>query len=78
MTGPASPHSPIRAVGIPARVLGDAETLMAQLGQMFRRRPRLGVTDLGHRPDLVAELDESRLDRIYVAPNVAAVVHCRP
>ena len=43
-------------------ILGDAKTLMAQFGQMFGRRARLGVAHLGHRPDLVAQGDETRLD----------------
>ena len=36
-------------------LLGDAETLMAQFGQMFGGRARLGVADLGHRPDPVGQ-----------------------
>ncbi|MEH2625125.1 hypothetical protein V1292_003180 [Bradyrhizobium sp. AZCC 1719] len=35
-------------------LLRDAETLMTQLGEMFGARSRLGVADLGHRPDPVA------------------------
>ena len=56
-------------------ILGDAETLMAQLGQMFGAGSRLGVADFGHRPDPVAERDETRLDRVDATPNVTAVVH---
>ena len=56
-------------------ILGDAESLMAQLGQMFGGGARLGVADLGHRPDPVAQLDETRFDRVNAAPNVATVVH---
>src|SRR6478736_4097981 len=56
-------------------ILGDAETLMAQLGQMFGGRARLGVAHFGHAPDFVAERHETRLDRINAAPNVIAIVH---
>ena len=56
-------------------LLGDAETLMAQLGQMFGGRARLGVADLGHRPDPVARGDEARLDRVDATPDVTAVIH---
>ncbi len=48
---------------------------MAQLGQMFGGGARLGVADFGHRPDPVAQGDETRLDRINATPNVTAVVH---
>ena len=34
-------------------IFGDAKTLVAQFGQMFGGRARLGVADLGHRPDPV-------------------------
>ena len=56
-------------------VLGDAETLVAQFGQMFGGGARLGVADLGHRPDPVAQFDETRLDRVDAAPNITTVVH---
>ena len=56
-------------------LLGDAETLMAQLGQMFGGRARLGVADLGHRPDPVGQGDEARLDRVDAAPDVTAIIH---
>ena len=36
-------------------ILGDAETLMAQFGEMFGSRARLGVAHLGHGPDPVAQ-----------------------
>src|SRR5882757_8362614 len=57
--------------------LGDAETLMAQLGQMLGGGTRLSVAHLRHRPDLVAEVDETRLDCIDAPPNIATVVHFR-
>src|SRR5260221_14725927 len=56
-------------------VLGDAETLMAQLGQMFGGRARLGVAHLWHAPDLVGEGDETRLDGVDATPDVTAVIH---
>ena len=56
-------------------ILGDAETLMAQFGEMFGSRARLGVAHLGHRPDPVAQGDETRLDRVNAEPDVAAIVH---
>ncbi len=56
-------------------VLGDAETLVAQLGEMLGGGPRLGVAHLGHAPDPVAEVDETRLDRVDATPDVAAVIH---
>ena len=56
-------------------LFGDAKTLMLQFGQMFGGRARLGVADLGHRPDPVGEIDEARLDRIDATPDIAAVVH---
>ena len=56
-------------------LLGDAETLMAQLGQMFGGRARFGVADLGHRPDPVAQVDEARLDGVDATPDVTAVIH---
>jgi hypothetical protein len=56
-------------------VLGDAKTLMAQLGQMFGRRARLSVAHLGHAPDLVGEGDETRLDGVDATPDVTAVIH---
>ncbi len=56
-------------------ILGDAETLMAQLGQMFGRRARLGVAYFRHPPDRVAQGDETRLDRVNATPNVTAVIH---
>ena len=60
-------------------ILGDAKTLMAQFGQMLGGGARLGVADLGHRPDPVAQIDETRLDRVNATPDVAAVVHaCVP
>jgi len=59
-------------------ILCDAETLMAQFGQMFGGGARLGVAHLGHRPDLVAQGDETRLDRVNAKPNVVAVVHPGP
>src|SRR5215831_16107045 len=58
-------------------ILRDAEALMAQLGQMFGGGARLGVTHLGHRPNLVAQVDKASLDCVNVTPNVAAVVHRR-
>src|SRR5258707_13388100 len=54
-------------------VLGNAKALMAQFGEMFGRRTRLGVAHLGHRPDAVAQIDETRLDLVDATPNVAAV-----
>ena len=56
-------------------LLGDAETLMAQLGQMFGGRARFGVADLGHGPDPVAQVDEARLDGVDATPDVTAVIH---
>ena len=56
-------------------LLGDAETLMAQLGQMFGGRARLGVAHLGHRPDPVGQGDETRLDGVDATPDVTAVIH---
>ena len=56
-------------------ILGDAKSLMAQFGEMFGRRARLGVAHLRHRPDPVAQIDETRLDRVNAKPDVAAVVH---
>ena len=61
--------------GNACNLLGDAETLMPQLGQMFGRRARLGVADLGHRPDPVGQVDEARLDGVDATPDVAAVIH---
>ena len=40
-------------------LLGDAETLVAQLSEMLGGGTRLGVADFGHAPDLVAKLDET-------------------
>src|ERR1700688_5060247 len=51
---------------------------MAQLSEMFGAAARLGVANLGHCPDLVAQIDETRLDRVNASPNVAAVVHAGP
>src|ERR1700726_3110560 len=45
-------------------ILGDAVTLAAQLGQMFGAGARLGVAHFRHRPDPVAQGDETRLDRV--------------
>src|SRR5882757_3866696 len=59
----------------PGEVLGDAKALMAQLGEMFGGRARLGVADLRHRPHPVAQFDETRLDRVDATPNVTTVVH---
>ncbi len=56
-------------------LLGDAETLMAQLGQMFGGRARLGVADLGHRPDPVGQGDKARLDGVDATPDVTAIIH---
>ena len=56
-------------------ILRDAETLMAQLGEMFSSRARFGIAHLGHGPDPVAQRDETRLDRVNTEPDVAAVVH---
>ncbi len=56
-------------------ILGDAKTLMAQFGQMLGGGARLSVAHLGHRPDPVGEIDETRLDRVDAKPDVAAVVH---
>ena len=56
-------------------ILGDAESLMAQLGKMLGRRARLGVADLGHAPDPVGKRSKSRLDSVDASPDVAAVVH---
>src|SRR5205814_5971686 len=56
-------------------ILGDAETLMAQLGEMLGGGPRFGVADFRHPPDLVAEVDETCLDRVNATPDIAAVVH---
>src|SRR4029078_6126482 len=56
-------------------ILGDAEPLMAQFGEMFGSRARLGVAHLGHGPDPVAQGDETRLDRVNAEPDVAAIVH---
>src|SRR5262249_27498500 len=56
-------------------ILGDAKTLMAQLGEMLGGGARLGVAHLRRSPDLVAQVDETRLDRINATPDVAAVVH---
>src|SRR3954465_10047516 len=56
-------------------LLGDAKALMTQLGKMLGGGPRLGVADFGHAPDLVAEVDETCLDRVNATPDVAAVVH---
>ena len=56
-------------------LLGDAKTLMAQFGQMFGAGARLGVAHLRHRPDLVAEVNETGLDGVDATPDVTAVVH---
>ncbi len=56
-------------------VLGDAEPLMTQLGQMFGGGARFGVADLGHRPDPVAQFDETRLDGVDATPDITTVVH---
>src|SRR5579872_3399379 len=56
-------------------ILGDAEALMAQLGQMLGGGSRLGVAHFRRRPDFVAQGDETRLDEVHAAPDVAAVVH---
>ena len=56
-------------------ILRDPEALMAQLGQMFGGGARLGVANLGRRPDLVAQCDEARLDRVDAPPNVTPVIH---
>src|SRR3954447_5516947 len=56
-------------------VLSDEKTLMTQLGEVFCGGPRLGGANLGHAPDLVAEVDETCLDRVNATPDVAAVVH---
>ena len=61
--------------GNPGDLLGDAETLMAQFGQMFGRRARLGVAHFGHRPDPVAQVDEARLDGVDAAPDITAIIH---
>src|SRR5256885_3429149 len=58
-----------------SNLLGDAETLMAQFGQMFGGRARLGVADLGHRPDPVGQGCEARLDRVDATPDVTTVIH---
>jgi len=52
MTGPPSPHSPITRGRNAGDVLGDAETLVAQLNEMLGGGPRLGVAHFGHAPDL--------------------------
>jgi hypothetical protein len=56
-------------------ILGDAKTLVAELGQMFGGRTRLGVADLGHAPDPVGQRRETRLDRVDAAPDITAIVH---
>src|SRR5215813_5952202 len=61
----------------PRDILGNAETLMTQLDKMFGGGARLGVAHLRHSPDLVAQIDKARLDRVDAAPNVTAVVHAR-
>ena len=73
--GPPSPAFADHGGGNAGDILGDAKTLMAQLGEMFGERARLGVTHLGHGPDPVAQIDETRLDRVNAKPDVAAVVH---
>src|SRR3979409_1045902 len=50
-------------------MLRDAETLMAQFGEMFGSRTRLGVADLRHAPDPVGQGDETRLDRVNAEPD---------
>ena len=58
-------------------ILRDAEALMAQFGEMFGSRARLGVAHFGHGPDPVGQGDETRLDCVNAEPDVAAVVHAR-
>ena len=58
-------------------ILRDAETLMAQFGEMFGSRACLGIANFGHGPDPVGQGDETRLDRVNAEPDVAAVVHAR-
>ncbi len=57
------------------QVLGDAETLVLKLSQMLGGGARLGVAHLRRSPDLVAPVDETRLDRVTATPNVTTVVH---
>ena len=54
-------------------ILGHPETLLAQFGEMFGGGAGLAVAELGHRPDAVAQRDETALDSVNVKPNVAAI-----
>src|SRR5207245_8368476 len=73
--GPAFAPFAHQGGGNACDLLGNAETLMAQLGQMFGGRARLRVADLGHRPDPVAQFDEARLDGVDAKPDVTAIIH---
>jgi len=56
-------------------IFSVTKALVTQFGQMFGRRARLGVADLGHAPDPVGEGGKTRLDGVDAAPDVTAVVH---
>ena len=57
-------------------ILRDAEALVLQFRGMFRDRPALGIADLGHAPDPVAERDQPVLGGVDVAPQRVTIVHC--
>ena len=65
------------AVGMPATFSVMRKPWCAQLGEVLGAGARLGVAELRHAPDAVAQGDEARLDRVDAAPDVAAVVHAR-
>ena len=48
---------------------------MLQLGEMFGAGAGFSVADFGHAPHPVAEFDETGLDCVDAAPDLAAVVH---
>ena len=76
--GPAFARLADHGSGNIGDALGDAEALMRQLGLMLRAGARLGVADLGHAPDPVAQRDQPLLVRIDVAPEIVSVVHDGP
>ena len=73
--GPAFAPFAHQGGGNAGDLLGDAKTLVTQLGQMFGGRARLGVADFGHRPDPVGQVDKARLDGVDATPDVTAIIH---
>ena len=59
-------------------ILGDAETLVLQFRDMLGAGARLGIADLGHAPDPLAQRDQALLVGIDMPPEVVSVVHDHP